>query len=375
METSWTSPLRESANHGKLRDGCAVLESSQKSPERYRCLRTSVAVSDCSYFGKFRIRGASALAAVNRLVLSDISRLPIRRMMSTLMLNPQGEVLADAYVVNEGDGYLLMTEGVPTIRVATLVEEPAAGAEVTDLTRDQALISVDGPYSWELLKEVVGVGVLGARYLDAMPSVLVGKEKVSLYRAGKTGEFGYLLMIQSDQARMFLKRLVDAGQKFGVGIASPDDVDVCKLENRVINVTREGGMATNVLELNCRIMVSRDKGDYLGKPAVEAALADGVRSRLIGLRCDLGEREGAKAFRPGTTVSYRGLDIGSVANATFSPSLNRWIAVAFLDVDYACVGLDYTVDGLATVRTVSAPFVQNLSLKVRPQEDSYFARS
>ena len=66
----------------------------------------------------------------------------------------------------------------------------------------------------------------------------------------------------------------------------------------------------------------------------------------------------------------------TVANSALSFVLGKAIAVAFLDTRYAYVGLDYAVrtpGGSVPVRTASAPFVNNRSLSVRPQEDSYFA--
>jgi glycine cleavage system aminomethyltransferase T len=67
--------------------------------------------------------------------------------------------------------------------------------------------------------------------------------------------------------------------------------------------------------------------------------------------------------------------IGEIANIGYSFTLNRWIALAFLDTDYAYVGLDYRFGGKDVdlgAKTVSAPFIFNQSLRIRPQEDSYF---
>ena len=66
-----------------------------------------------------------------------------------------------------------------------------------------------------------------------------------------------------------------------------------------------------------------------------------------------------------------------MANVAYSYTLGRPIAVAFLDVDYAYVGLDYDVGAScarSNARTVSAPFVFNKSLAIRFQESSYLAR-
>jgi hypothetical protein len=58
----------------------------------------------------------------------------------------------------------------------------------------------DGPFAWELLKEVVGVKVLGVRYLAALEEEAVADVPVTVLRAGKTGEYGYLVMAPAEGA-------------------------------------------------------------------------------------------------------------------------------------------------------------------------------
>jgi aminomethyltransferase len=360
----------EAASGSSLATRLAPAESQANI--RYTALREGAALTDCSGFGTFRFTGGAALAAVNRLVLSDVARLPLRRIVNTFVLREDGTAVADAYVINDDNGYLLITEGGSPAELLALAKSGPAGAAVEDLSGQLALLSIDGPFSWELMKDLVGVGILGARYLDVVPGLKLGGVAATVYRAGKTGEFGYLVAVPAEGASAALDALLTAGMRYRLAVCTTADLDLCKLENRVVNPDMEGAAAANVLELNCRVMVSRAKGDYVGREAVEQARAAGAQSRLVGLLSEVEGQEAANlGFCAGAEVSYRGTKLGRIVNAAYSPKLQRWIGVALLQEAYAHVGLDYTV-GAVPVRTVSAPFITNRSLSVRPQEDSFF---
>jgi aminomethyltransferase len=350
--------------------------------EEYRLLREGIGMSCYDHLGKFKVAGADALELANRVVMADVSRLPIRKMLATFILRPDGAVRAEVHVANLGDGYLLLTEGAPPAEIADLLKEDARavpGAQVVDLTHERALFSLDGPYAWELMKELLGMGILGTRYLEVVADQTIAGVKANVYRAGKTGEFGYWIECAAAQAPEVKSALLESGKAFDLASCGAEARDVCRLENRFVNMECEGRLAANVLELNCRTMVSGDKGDYLGREGVERAVAAGLQRRIIGLTLAAKGAVGAASLPPdaGAAVTYRGKPIGSVANATFSYGLGRPIAVAFLDVPYAYVGLDYEVAGSAApfeARTVSAPFVFNRSLSIRFQEHSYLDR-
>ena len=370
--TSPSAALYEHAATLGSRDGCAIVARYSSVEEEHRRLRSGIGITDYSYFGKFVLTGPGALALANRVTLVDAIRLPINKIAPSFMLNEDGSVLCELYVVNQGDGYLLLTEGrdaETVLAVVTAERERVAGSvEIVDLTESTALIGLDGPFAWELAKEFFGTRVLGVRYLDVIPNQQVGDVPVTVYRAGKTGEFGYWIHVDAARAAQVWQRLLEEGKDFDLAPCGTEAVDLCKLENRFVNMEREGAQASNVLELNTRIMVDPEKEDYRGREAVVDGM---VRRRLIGLLID----SGAAVPEIGAAVQYQGTTIGAVANSGFSYTLGNTIAVALLDQAYAYVGLDYEVkaaDATYAARTVSAPFVFNRSLTVRPQEHSYF---
>jgi glycine cleavage system T protein (aminomethyltransferase) len=341
----------------------------------YQHLRRGVGISDWQHLAKVQVKGPEALEVINRMIISDAARIPIGRLSATYILNPDGSVFADIYVWNQGESFFVIAEGPAP---GTLIEhvkthgKPAGQTTVTDVSDEVSILGVDGPFAWELLKELVGVKILGLRYLEVLSRLTIGGIPVDILRAGKTGEFGYFIVAPTPSAAAVWNALLQKGRDFDAAECGQEALDLCKLENRFASMRHEGAQAANALELNCRILVGRDKEEYTGKEAIEKALAEGVEKRVIGLCLD---DPGEVHVEEGAIVEYRGKQIGTIVAANFSYMLGHEIAVAFIQNDYAFVGCGYevkTVAGPRSVHTVSAPFVFNNSLKVRPQEDSFF---
>jgi glycine cleavage system T protein (aminomethyltransferase) len=343
--------------------------------DEYRHLRCGVGITDWSHLSKVQVTGPDAVDLVNRLVISDVSKIAAGRLTSTYMLDPGGRIFADCYVWNQGNAWLIVSEGPSSQdvleHIGAAAKLPRRG-ETWDVTADRAMFGVEGPFAWQLLGELLGKNVLRLRYLDALPRQRLADVNVDILRAGKTGEFGYLVVCPMNAARRVWEALLHAGRDFDAIPCGMDALELCKFENGFINLRHEGARAHSALELNCRALLCRAKTDYIGKEAIEGTLSAGLKRHSVGLSL---EDRGVISIHPGAAVEYRGEEIGTIGSADYSFMLGCEIALAFLDREYAYAGCLYDVQtdvGLKAARTVSAPFVFNNSLKVGP-EDNFFA--
>jgi aminomethyltransferase len=190
----------------------------------------------------------------------------------------------------------------------------------------------------------------------------LGGRPVTMYRTANTGGDGWLLRVHADAAPGLWRTLAACGASRGLVECGFEDVDLCKLENGVVNMEREGSQVESVVELRPVGAPMPDKADYVGRHAVERALRRGVRRRLVGLAVGRPGAGGcdAPAVDVGAPVRCAGADAGTVVNAAYSPGLGRWIATALLDAGRARPGLECHVgiDGSALrATTVAPPFV------------------
>lgn len=371
-EATWNSPILDAldADVNGVKDGCQTPADYGDPEHEYDRIRNGIGLVDYSFYGKFDLTGPGARALADRVCMSPIDQLPINRMMRTFILNEDGTVLSDAHVVNHGDGYRLLTEGAEPSEVMDVIEAEAesvdADVDADNVTEDFALLGLDGPFSWELAKDLFGMRIIGVRYLDVVPDQELDGTPATVYRGGKTGEFNYWIEVDADAAADAWTTLLEQGEDYDLTPAGYETVEVCILENRFISMDKEAKMAENVLELNTRVMIDAFKEEFRGSDAVSVDTE--ISRRLVGMHVN-----GESTPEPGDPVKYNDETIGTVANAAYSPTLDTPIAVAFIDTDYAYAGLDdYTVNGGTPAKTVSAPFIVNRSLEVRPQENSYF---
>lgn len=366
------------AAHGE-RDKCVTAETYSCVEEEYRCVRERVGLQDLSHYGKIAVSGDAALDLVNYLILTDLARLPINQLQSSFMLDDDGRPVCELLIANMGSYYLLLSEGADPETVAQRLHAVAdrfPGATIENQTDARGLLSVDGPYAWELLKTFLGLGVIGTRYLEVVPNQMIGGVEVTLCRAGKTGEYGYMLLSKAADTVALWDALKAAGERFSLLPVGYRTIDVCKLENRNISQHNEGAAASNVLELNTRVMLGRDKEEHVGRDALLSVMQNGLSRRLVGVTFDDTLPAALESIAPGVSVSLGCRPVGTMVNTAWSFTLNRWIGLALIEEELACVGVEYDVQtpvGPLTAATVSAPFLFNKSLSIRPQEDSYFA--
>lgn len=357
------------------RDGCVTAEVYSSIEEEYKCVRSSVGISDLSHYGRIRVSGQSGQDLINSLTLSDVATVPINEMQSTFILADDGAPLCEAFICNYGDSYLVLSEGSDPTQLLGLMEalseDRFPDAQVTDESGSLGVIGLDGPFSWELLKAIMGIGVIGIRYLELVPEQSLESIEFTLGRAGKSGEYGYLLICDLSEFVALWGHLTNLGKDFDMRPLGYRVLDLCKLENRFVSQHNEGKVVSNVLELNTRVMFNIDKGEHAGRDSLEKIMACGVERRVIGVR----RAEGDDAeLEKGLRVSCGGEQIGELVNAGFSSVLNSWIGLALVDADYAYVGLEYSLESdkeSTNAKTVSAPFVFNRSMDLRPQEESY----
>lgn len=325
-----------------------------------RAIRRSAALSVLPHLLCHRISGAGAFDLVDRVCSSPLF-LRDGQLRQTLLLDDDATVLADANVGLDDDGFLLVTDGATRESIAAHLELHRGEAEVVveHLTETHTFLSLNGPFAWEVMAELEGPGIVGFPYLSFYrPSA----DRLC-FRAGKTGEFGYDLLVPRHEASAVWSRLLELGRPFDVVAAGLDALWSCELEAWFFNVHREGRRGLSPVELSLRWRLAHDK-PYVGSEAVARRLAEPKPSRISAIRA-------AEELCDSDPIELSGRVIGQVLVGAPSFTLGGWIGIALLEAEYAHSGIDrFTVNGRA-IRTVSAPLVQNLSLVVNPLRHTY----
>src|SRR5688572_19719615 len=172
-----------------------------------RAIREGVGWAELDAQAVLHLPGREARTALSRVCPLELY-LREGQALQTLFLHDDARPFADVFICQAADGLTLLGEGPSPAELAAWIgAHTAYPVEV----RNGAvrLYALTGPYAWELLAALVGKD---AHVLPTLHHHRFGN--VGCLRAGKTGEYCYLLTVPSREASDFVSRLHEAGAAF-----------------------------------------------------------------------------------------------------------------------------------------------------------------
>lgn len=331
----------------------------------YAMVRDAVAVSDASHHQVFAMPDAGAIDVLDRLVAGNVARIRFGRVLHTFMADDGGALVADCYIANNDDEFLVLCESLEddaAIRARFLAAGRDAG--LRDLSESHAVLSVDGFKAWAVARELFGADVLGLPYLSIERYPFEGAT-VRLIRAGKTSEFGYLLVVPAAQAQVLAERAFASAKKNGGGLCGIAIHDDLRLEGRFFNIYAEGAAVRDPLSLGLQWMMDFEKEEYPGRSALLRRRAAGFERKIVGFKAPPGAK-----VRKGSTLHDGGRSVGEVVAVAQSRVLGCTIGLAMLPVAAAYSGLEFAMDASdgPMVTTISMPPIMPRSLTVKIDE-------
>jgi aminomethyltransferase len=166
--------------------------------------------------------------------------------------------------------------------------------------------------------------------LAAVPSFGVAEAGVAgvptvLARTGYTGEDGFEIFVAADRAGEVWDALLEAGAPHGAGPVGLGARDTLRLEKQYRLYGQDMDETVSAWEAGLGWVVQVDKGDFLGRQALQKQKQDGVPRGTVGLRVT---EPGRHIPRHGCPVLADGKPAGEVTSGTFSPTLEEGIALA-----------------------------------------------
>ncbi len=331
--------------------------------DEVQALRTTTALAEGGHVVCLRLSGDDAFGTLDRLCPAPLS-LQDTQMRLTVLLREDATVFADVYVARDDEAFYLLSEGPSADTLEAWVRTHATGPrlELERYDRTHRILSLHGPWAWELLAACLGADVMGMPYL----SFLRGASGVVCFRGGKTGEFGYELLVPNAEFAGLRAGLEQHGRDWGLQPVSLAALDQCALENWFFCIRHEGTAGLTPLELGLQWRLAPGKA-FIGADALEARRAKGFVARLTCLVV-----EGPVA--PGDVVELEGTPVGKVVSSGESPVLGKWVAAGLLELPVAVPGLSGLRVGGQAARTVSPPVLNNRSLHVSPQRHTWADR-
>ena len=162
---------------------------------------------------------------------------------------------------------------------------------------------------------------------------------VLVARTGYTGEDGYELYVDLEDAADLWHALERAGEPFGLVPAGLASRDTLRLEAGMPLYGHELGLEVAPAQAGLGRVVALGEGGGLRGPRSSRGGSGRRRRVLVGL-----SSEGRRAGRAGYPVLNGDRECGVVTSGALSPTLGHPIAMAFVDPADSAIGTELSID-------------------------------
>src|SRR5271169_1282112 len=309
----------------------------------HKAVRNGVGVFDVSHMGDIRIHSGQipggALAAVQHLSMNDASKLAIGQAHYSAMLYPEGTFVDDVIVHRLGeDDYLLVINAGTREKDINWVREDSKGFDcvVEDLSDAYTQLAIQGPRAQELLQKLTNANLAAIKNYWFTHGTVCGLKNTLIARTGYTGEDGFEIYVPSDAetSEMVWNKVMEAGREFVIIPCGLGARNTLRLESKMALYGHEISDKINVWEAGLDRYCKMEKGDFVGRAALERAKAAGLTRTLVGM--EMIERGIARdEYR---VCNEEGEAIGVVTSGSPSPTLGKNIALAYVPPALSAVG-------------------------------------
>lgn len=290
--------------------------------EEHHQVRRDCGVFDVSHMCVVDVGGPGARAYLQRLLANDVARLEAPgKALYSAMLNEQGGVIDDLIVYLADEGYRLVLNAGTRDKDLAWMHAQAGDFEMQlHERRDLAILAIQGPRARARTAELV-TQARAALIHELKPFQGLPDGDWFISRTGYTGEDGLEIMLPASEVVSFLNELVGAGiAPIGLGAR-----DTLRLEAGLNLYGQDMDEQVSPLAANMGWTLAWEPAerDFIGRAAVETLHTAGCPSKLVGLVLE--ERGVLRAHQ---VVRIEGIGEGEITSGSFSPTLNKSIALA-----------------------------------------------
>ena len=302
--------------------------------------RAHAGLFDVSHMGQLLVSGEGVDAAVEAVLPIDLATLKLGQVRYSLLLDEHGGILDDLMVSRWPDHiYMVVNGATKWDDIGTLREALPDDITLNHLD-DRALLALQGPEAFAALeRHARGDYPLSALTFMRFGQFTLAGHPVTISRSGYTGEDGFEISLEADTAEEIADLLCGEPEVKPIGLGARDSL---RLEAGLPLYGHDLSPETDPISADLLFGINkrrRAEGGFAGADHVLKVLADGPGQKRVGLLL-----EGRQAAREGALVFAGEQQVGRVTSGGFSPSLERPIAMAYIDAALTAPGTALEID-------------------------------
>ncbi len=354
-----TSKLNESQEWRRWAGYLAATSYELTHENEYFAIRTKAGLLDITPLKKYIVEGTQSQQLLDQLVTRNIAICKVGQVMYTPWCDEDGKVIDDGTVQRLSENKFRITSAEPNLE---WIQSNAVGMDVIvkDDSLTTAALALQGPNSRAILNSISSNTLDNLKFFWMMETTF-GNIPVSISRTGYTGDLGYEIWMDPNDALAVWDLLMDKGKSFGITATGLHALDIARIEAGLILLDVDYISSRHALiesrksspyELGLGWTVKLKKDDFIGKSSLQIELNQGFGWSFVGIEIkwpefekhyrEVGLAPGLPhtAWRTSTPLYYKNKQIGYATSGTWSPLLKRYIALAHLKSTYAHEGTE-----------------------------------
>ena len=325
--------------------------------DEHKAVREAAGLFDVCHMGEIWFRGPGAIETANRLVTNDLEPLQSGACLYSPMCNEKSGIVDDVIMYRVGDEMLFVVNAANTAKDLAWIQarcaELGSRTQIEDRSMNTVQIALQGPGTDEVIKKA-GLAELVPLGRNRHIQVMVKGTPVLASRTGYTGEAGFEFYHDWDAGDFLWRLLFEAGRGLGVKPIGLGARDTLRFEMGYCLYGNDIDDTTSPLEAGLGWTVKLDKPDFVGKQALVAEKAAGVKRKLVGM-----ELLESGIPRKGYPIKVDGREVGRVTSGTFSPCLGKGLAMGYVEAELSQQGTEVSItirDKELRARITKLPF-------------------
>ena len=352
-----TSKLNESQEWRRWAGYLAATSYELTHENEYFAIRTKAALLDISPLKKYIVEGPDAQNLLDRLVTRNIAICKVGQVMYTPWCDEEGKVIDDGTVQRLSENKFRITSAEPNLE---WIESNSTGMDVMikDDSYSTAALALQGPNSRAILNAVSSKSLDSLKFFWMMETTFEDIP-VTISRTGYTGDLGYEIWMDPNNALSVWDLLMDKGKTFGITPTGLHALDIARVEAGLILLdvdyisTRHAlieSRKSSPYELGLGWSVKLKKKNFIGKARLLEEFENSSEWSFVGIEIEwtgfekhyraagLAPGLPSTAWRTSTPLYNNNEQVGYATSGTWSPLLKRYIALAHVKSKYAKEG-------------------------------------
>jgi len=314
----------------------------------YKTIRDHAGLVDLKNWTRFEIFGLDAAEVLDETVGCNVLDLFEGRAVNTLIPSLTGGVDAIVWIITLEHSFLMISEPEDRNAIKNALESSIAGRDVTvkDVQEEKFALVLTGPEAEGIAEQAFGDDIYSIAFSNAL---MISSPTVIAARIGFFGEYELHLFGDISDKERVIKQIKRAAGEQNL-VTDQAAFAVMMTEMRVMSRHRDVPVSTSVFEAGLHWMVDFRKEKFRGSDALQ------ICKGTVKNKCVLMLAEGFVADIAEQKVFIDGVEIGFVQSAYWSDSIEKVVALAYINSEFGLPGLTCMI-GVENINaeTISAP--------------------